>query len=240
MSSKFPSRAGSMDVGHDERPGCASRKLKPADTQSSGSSTKTSASSTSSPRSSRFSFSALHDAVTRGHHHQHGSPKTEAPEEYHLTVPTDPVHLCETAIALMLSVPGPPLDQLRSKILPKLYHSAYSHRVNCREHGLNELLALAKRFRERFQSVRIRFRSHLMDLDGTATMHAAAVGLQYDIVATPFPAPGQSKHDVHELRGSAMGVHKIYEGRLAQTDLVVDTAEFQLDHQGPQLACVVM
>ncbi|GAA6027737.1 hypothetical protein JCM8097_008008 [Rhodosporidiobolus ruineniae] len=228
--------------GHDHedshRPGCQSKKLslRHTDTQSSGSSSGAPSSSTSpsSPRSSKFSFSSLHDAVSRGH----GKHDT-TPQEYHLVVPEDPVALVEKAIELMLSVPGPPIEQLRREIAPKLYHSAYSHRVNCREHGLEELVALAKRFRDRFQSVRIRFRSHLMDNDGSATMHAAAVAIVYEILAKPHPAPGESKHDVHELRGSAIGVHKIYEGRLAQTDLVVDTAEFSLDHVGPQLNCTV-
>ncbi|GAA5830871.1 hypothetical protein JCM11251_001104 [Rhodosporidiobolus azoricus] len=238
--SKVSSRSGSMDVAQGDRPGCHSKKLRPIDTQSSGSGSTKSTTSSTSPRSSKFSFSALHDAVARGHNSHKNDAPAAPPDEYTLAVPTDPVHLVETAISLVLSVPGPPLDQLRSKLIPKLYHSAYSHRVNCREHEIEELIRLAKRFRERFQTVRIRFRSHLMDLDGTATIHAAAVGIQYDIIAQPFPSAGQSKHDVHELRGAAMGVHKIYEGRLAQTDLVVDTSEFQLDHQGPQLACVVM
>lgn len=60
-----------------------------------------------------------------------------------------------------------------------------------------------------------------MDMDGTATMDAAAVALVYDILATPHPVPGQSKHDVHPLRVSAIGIHKVFEGKLAQTDLVV-------------------
>jgi hypothetical protein len=101
-----------------------------------------------------------------------------------------------------------------------------------------------------------------MDMDGTATMEAAAVALVYDLVATPFPPPGQSKHDVHELRGSAINICKIFEGKIAQNDLVVfvgffrfspssrltlrpqrsDTAEFQPEaSHGPQLEnCSVM
>ncbi|BGP15738.1 hypothetical protein JCM10213_007967 [Rhodosporidiobolus nylandii] len=227
-----------------ERPACASKKLCPVETQSTSesggpSSSAGGSSAPSSPRSSKFSFSALHDAVSRGT--QQTSKHDQLPP-YHLVVPTDPVHLVEKAISLVLSVPGPPIEQLRTELVPKLYHSAYSHRVNCREHGVEELVALAKRFRERFQSVRIRFRSHLMDMDGTATMHAAAVAITYDIIALPFPSPGQGKHEVHEKRGSAVGVHKIYEGRLAQTDLVVDTAEFQsASDEGPQLTqCSVM
>jgi hypothetical protein len=52
-------------------------------------------------------------------------------------------------------------------------------------------------------------------------MDAAAVALVYDILVTPHPAPGQSKHEVHELKGSAIAIHKIFEGKLAQSDLVV-------------------
>ncbi|GAA5849783.1 hypothetical protein JCM8547_000562 [Rhodosporidiobolus lusitaniae] len=225
--------------GAKSRWGCQSKKLSlaPSDTMSSSSSE-----TPSSPKStsSRFSFSSLHQAVARGHSHSSSSSKSSEPVPYALTVPDDPVHLVETALSIVLSVPGPSLDQLRTELIPKLYHRAYSHRVNCREHGTEELLTLAKRFRERFQSVRIRFRSHLMDMDGSATMEAAAVALTYDIICRPHPSPGESKHDVHELRGSAVGVHKIYEGRLAQTDLVVDTAEFQTGHKGPDLNCSIM
>ncbi|GAA6024244.1 hypothetical protein JCM10207_006970 [Rhodosporidiobolus poonsookiae] len=229
--------------GHTKDSKCESRKLRTVETQDTQSSKGSGSSDTpSSPRSSKFSFSSLHDAVSRGSSkrgsHSEADGETGA---YHLEPPTDPVHLVETAIALVLTVPGPPLRQLRDELIPRLYHKAYSHRVNCREHGIEDLIKLVTRFRERFLSVRLRFRSHLMDMDGTADMHAAAVAITYDIIAVPHPAPGQSKHDVHEKRGSAVGVHKIYEGRLAQTDLVVDTVEFQPEHEGPQLEqCVVM
>ncbi|GAA5968853.1 hypothetical protein JCM11641_000757 [Rhodosporidiobolus odoratus] len=222
---------------------CESKKPQPIDTRSTGSNASAgSASQPSSPRSSRFSFSALHEAVSHGSHASGTKRKSRSssPTPYQLKIPDDPVHLVETAICLVLTVPGPPIEQLRTELIPQLYHKAYEHRVNCREHGVEQLVAMVKGFRERFASMRIRFRSHLMDSDGTATMQAAAVAITYDIIAHPFPAPGEHKHDVHEIRGSAVGVHKIFEGKMAQTDLVVDTAEFQLEHEGPQLNCTVM
>lgn len=86
-----------------------------------------------------------------------------------------------------------------------------------------------------------------MDMDGTAfaisfrlfsltrqanslltisTMEAAAVGLQYTIIGIPINPKGKYKHEVeHERRGSAMCVAKIFEGKMAQADIVLDTAQ---------------
>lgn len=50
-------------------------------------------------------------------------------------------------------------------------------------------------------------------------MHAAAVGLVYDITGRPKAPAG--RHDVEERRASSICVMKIYEGKIAQTDMVV-------------------
>lgn len=54
-------------------------------------------------------------------------------------------------------------------------------------------------------------------------MHAAAIGLLYDITARPHydPAIHSSKHEIEEKKCASMCVMKIYEGRIAQSDLVV-------------------
>jgi hypothetical protein len=57
-------------------------------------------------------------------------------------------------------------------------------------------------------------------------MQAAAVGLAYDIIGIPIDPKGKYKHEVeHERRGSAMCVAKIFEGKMAQADIVLDTAQ---------------
>ena len=142
---------------------------------------------------------------------------------------------------------------LRNDILPKLYHEAYVHRVNCREIGMEGLLAVREDvFLQRFRTLRVRFKSSLMDQDGTAcvlsslpgdqltpylrTMQAAAVGLTFDVIATPA---GGRKHEVEDKRTTAMSIVKIVDGRIAQSDVVVDT--FPLHGKGGQeLSCVVM
>lgn len=165
------------------------RQLKPVDTQSSAGSDSVASQKSRASILSRFSHpsaSSLHHAVSRGHHKVH--PHYD--EHYELPRIKDPIHLCETAISLVLSHPGPPIEVMKKELLPKLYHSAYQHRVNCREHGLNDLLKVVERFRTRFsvslgstllllrtreltlcrllQQVKVKFRSHLMDMDGTA------------------------------------------------------------------------
>lgn len=130
-----------------------------------------------SPTSSTASTSNLHQAVARGHSNleeslaahdhdpekrsrfrsrsleRHGrkpSASRHASDRYELPKFRDPIHLAETAITTLFSIPGPPLDQLKNEILPKVYHEAYEHRVNCREHGLDEIIALVQRFRSRY------------------------------------------------------------------------------------------
>lgn len=133
-----------------------------------------------------------HAGGRKGRRHGQGlSDRIDLPEF------RDPTHLAETAISVLLTVPGPPLDYLRRDVLPKLYHEAYEHRVNCREHGLNEMVDMIARFRQRFsvsplagvpwmttanpglggntqQSVKVKFRSHLMDMDGSACVYYEA------------------------------------------------------------------
>ncbi|BGP39619.1 hypothetical protein JCM10449v2_003570 [Rhodotorula kratochvilovae] len=217
------------------------RQLQPVSTQSSGGSLD----SAKSP--SRFG-SSLHQALagsrsssTHSHkHHKHHPHREDS--NYVLPVIKSPVHLCELAITLMLSVPGVSVDVLRNDIVPKLYHvEAYQHRVNTREVGMDKLLVQMQRFRERFSSIKVKLRSNLMDMDGSSSMEAAAAALVYDIVAKEARRPGMSKQVAEEeKRCSSICVMKVYQGRIAQTDLVVDTKEFGADFGGPELSCVVM
>ncbi|GJN88980.1 hypothetical protein Rhopal_001951-T1 [Rhodotorula paludigena] len=229
---------------NDDQAARDARKLVPVATQSSAGSDVSSAPSSPSRKSagSSFKLSSLHHALSRPAHsssaHKRHHPHYDDPD-YTLPPIRDPIHLCETAISLMLSVPGPTVDQLRQRFIPQLYHvSAYQHRVNTREVGMEELLKVMDRYRQRFSHLKVRFRSHLMDMDGTASMHAAAVGLVYDITGRPKAPSGH--HDVEERRASSICVMKIYEGKIAQTDMVVDTKELQPDHQGPELNCSIM
>ncbi|KAG0660624.1 hypothetical protein C6P46_004487 [Rhodotorula mucilaginosa] len=194
------------------------------------------------------STSALHHAVSRGqehhsshsqepHHHQHhGKPASKRSSSSSTTKTTDrtdllptqfrdPIHLAETAITSLFTVPGPPIEHLQKEVLPRLYHEAYEHRVNCREHGMKEMIELIARFRDKFSSVKIKFRSHLMDRDGTATLHAAAVGLVYEIhvrLARDSHSHGSSSsHETEPIRAPVISVVKIFEGKIAQVDMVV-------------------
>lgn len=49
------------------------------------------------------------------------------------------------------------------------------------------------------------------------TMERSAVGLVYDIVAVPLT---KHKRDAEELRVQCLGVVKIWDGKLAQSDIV--------------------
>ncbi|GAA5836367.1 hypothetical protein JCM3766R1_003500 [Sporobolomyces carnicolor] len=212
-------------------------------TQSTGGSSSSTSDEPTSPRSSTFStrpLSRLHAAVSRGASTSSASSSSIVPPA---SEPTNPVQLAEAAISLILTVPGPSIEELRNEYFPKLFHEAYSHRANTREHGLRELENLIKRFRSKFESMRVRFRSHIVDQDGTATMDVAAVGLTYDIIAVPHHHhhKGEHRRDVEERRTQVMAIIKIYEGRLAQTDIVLDTVPFHDEHSGPQLnQCAIM
>ncbi|TNY21943.1 Serine/arginine repetitive matrix protein 2 [Rhodotorula diobovata] len=238
----------------------AGRKLCPINTQSSDTSTHSASSSMASPSSSsssskiRFGPSSLHQALSRpGTHHSTSSTSSHHSHSHHkhhphfddptYRLPTikDPIHLCELATQLLLTVPGVPMDVLRRDIVPRLYHvQGYEHRVNTREIGMEKLLVQMARFRQRFSRIKVRLRSHLMDMDGTSDMHAAAVALVYDITAKEAHPASGSKHDHEEKHCSSIAVMKVYEGKIAQTDLVVDTKEFHAEAGEPELSCVVM
>ncbi|GAA5895100.1 hypothetical protein JCM8208_000113 [Rhodotorula glutinis] len=224
----------------------------PASTASPASSTKTrvkfgpsslhqalSRSSTSSSTSHPSSTHSHSHSHSHAHHKHH--PHFDDPQ-YSLPVIKDPIHLCELATQLLLTTPGVPIDVLRRDIVPRLYHvDGYQHRVNTREMGMDKLLVQMARFRQRFSSLKVRLRSHLMDMDGTSDMHAAAVALVYDVVAKEaHPSGSKGKHDHEEIHCSSIAVIKVFEGKIAQTDLVVDTKEFHADAGGPELSCVVM
>ncbi|GAA5956495.1 hypothetical protein JCM3765_003463 [Sporobolomyces pararoseus] len=212
----------------------------PLRTDTNASSVSSTSDDPSSPRSSfssRLPLSKLHSAVSRGTASSSGQSIRSLPD------PETPVQLAELAISTILTIPGPSIEELRNEYFPKLFHEAYSHRANTREHGLKELERLIVRFRSKFESMRVRFRSNIMDQDGTATLQVAAVGLTYDIIAVPHHHhhKGEHRRDVEERRSQVMAIVKIYEGRLAQTDIVLDTLPFQDEHSGPQLnQCAIM
>ncbi|GAA5882688.1 hypothetical protein JCM16303_006544 [Sporobolomyces ruberrimus] len=218
--------------------------LPPSRSSTQSTSTSTTSSTSDEPPSSRSSISRLplsrlHAAVSRGA----SQSSTSSHSVRSLPEPETPIQLAELAFSTILTIPGPPLEELRNEIFPRLFHDAYSHRANTREHGLKELEQLIKRFRMRFESMRVRFKSHIMDQDGSATLQVAAVGLTYEIIAVPHHhhSKGEHRADVHERRAQVMAIVKIFEGKLAQTDIVLDTMPFQDEHSGPQLnQCTVM
>ncbi|KWU42224.1 hypothetical protein RHOSPDRAFT_6632, partial [Rhodotorula sp. JG-1b] len=211
-------------------------------------------SSSTSSSSTTPSASALHHAVSRGQQLQHHSSHSHEPHHHHhhhgKPSSKHPIHLAETAITSLFTVPGPPIEHLQREVLPRLYHEAYEHRVNCREHGMKEMIELIARFRDKFSSVKIKFRSHLMDMDGTATLHAAAVGLVYEIHVRLAPSAADSHshssaHETEPIRAPVISVVKIFEGKIAQVDMVVDTKEMQPGRPGalsnePELSCSIM
>ncbi|GAA5941734.1 uncharacterized protein JCM15063_002656 [Sporobolomyces koalae] len=193
-----------------------------------------------SPRSSissRLPLSRLHHAVSRGASISSHSSTKSLPE------PETPLQLAELAISTLLTIPGPSIEQLRHECFPKLFHDAYSHRVNTRELGLKELEQMIERLRSKIESMRVRFRSHVIDLDGSASMQVAAIGITYDVFIVPHHhhEKGEHRRDIEERKSHVMAVVKIFEGRLAQSDIVLDTTPFQDAHMGPQLAqCSIM
>ncbi|KAM0748061.1 hypothetical protein T439DRAFT_328047 [Meredithblackwellia eburnea MCA 4105] len=231
LSSSLKRTSISFDDGDRDRRGSTSsdRELKETPTMSSVSS-KSSISSSLSSITSSISHSVLphkhskHPHSRKSHHHRR------------LPTPSDPVALAQLALQTLLTHPGPPIEELKEDLLPQLYHSAYQHRVNTREVGLDNLTDFVVMFRSRFRTVRVRFKSQLMDSDGTATMERSAVALTYDIVAVPISA---HKHDAEERRVSCVGVVKIFDGKLAQSDIVVDTAPFHLT-SAQELSCNIM
>jgi hypothetical protein len=68
------------------------------------------------------------------------------------------------------------------------------------------------------------------------TLHQAAVGVMYDIIGTPLHG---HRSEVEDKRTSGMSIVKIYEGRIAQSDVVIDTLPFQESHK-TELSCCVM
>jgi hypothetical protein len=141
---------------------CKSKALRPEPTrEDSGSTTgsETTSSSHPSTKSSKFSFTklSLHDHVRRGSQDDSSTKSRRQSQEdtgsYTLPQHSDPISLCEAAAHLALAVPGPPLDVLRKELMPQLYwENGYALRVNTRENlnGVDELMEVAKRFRERF------------------------------------------------------------------------------------------
>lgn len=77
-----------------------------------------------------------------------------------------------------------------------------------------------------------------LTLNTGRTLEQAAVGLSYDVIATPL-TDGKHKHEIEEKRTSAMCVAKIYQSKLAQMDIVIDTEPFHVK-ESKEVACVVM
>lgn len=124
--------------------------------------------------------------------------------------------------------------------------------------SLDKLLALVVLLRTRFATLRVRFKSSLIDGDGSCSLEnpaGCAVGVAYDIIALPIKSThasgsttkskekkekdGNGAHH-EEVRGSAMEIVKIYQGRIAQGDLVLDTKELQMSNQPTELSCLIM
>jgi hypothetical protein len=122
-----------------------SRTNTQATTSSSISSTSDEPASSRSSISSRLPLSRLHAAVSRGNSTQSAQSAHSLPD------PETPLQLAELAISTILTIPGPSIEELRRDYFPKLFHEAYSHRANTREHGLKELENLIQRFRSKFE-----------------------------------------------------------------------------------------
>ena len=78
--------------------------------------------------------------------------------------------------------------------------------------------------------MRIRFKAELMDQDGTATMKAAAVALQYDVIAERIDDP-HPKHEQIERRTQAYCMSKIFEGKVGEWQ------NEQVDHSKRSFGC---
>ncbi|KDE04317.1 hypothetical protein MVLG_05271 [Microbotryum lychnidis-dioicae p1A1 Lamole] len=241
--SRMPSSGGSSSNGGPS----LTHSDTMSSTSSSSSSHPTSGLSThgSSSSSSKHSSLALSSFVKGHHGSSHSGKHSSSPAPEPFILPRDPIALCEAAMSSILTVPGPPIEQLKKEIWPQLFHIAYEHRVNTREVNLDGLVEIVEFLRGRYQSARLRFRSHLMDMDGTASMKRAAVAIVYEIIVQVKHPITPHKHHSHidEVRTSAMGVVKIFEGRLAQSDLVIDTAPLQkaaTSENQPDLSCTIM
>lgn len=186
------------------------------------SSTTSSTSSTSGHGSSISSLSRTH--------------KRPSHFNFEYKEPQTPLELCEMAVRLVFTNPGPSCQELREVYFPRLFHSSgYAHRVNCREVDLNGLLDIIEFVRTKWKHSHIRIKSDLVDQDGTATMEQAAVALTFDIIAMPHHA---HSHEAEERRTTMMAVLKVYQGKLAQWDAVLDTLPMKMPHQ--ELSCSIM
>ncbi|KAM0787381.1 hypothetical protein ACM66B_003466 [Microbotryomycetes sp. NB124-2] len=197
------------------------------------------ASSVASSRHSRFSFghhSINKDAVV-------GSIKSKSaslPPPFERPHDLEPIGLAQLGLSVCLTVPGYPLEEMEQVIIPALFHvPGYSHRVNCRETDHAGLLEIVKFLRTKFSKLRIRFKTELMDQDGTATMKQAAVAVTYEIIAERFDDP-HPKHERIERRTQAYCISKIFEGKIAQTDICIDTQPLQPTVKPTELSCSVM
>lgn len=87
-------------------------------------------------------------------------------------------------------------------------------------------------------------------MDGSCSLDnpaGCAVAVTYEIIATPKQPPSQKstknkgKSEHEEISGSAIEIVKIYERRIAQSDLVLDTKDFQrMSGKPTELSCMIM
>lgn len=145
--------------------------------------TRTTTNSTTSSQGSSSIRSILHAPKLR---HKKTPESTTA---FVFVPPTTPIQLAELAVSTILTWPGVSTEDIKNEVFPRLYWENYSHRPNSREMGLVGLLGIIEMLRSRNRSIRVRFKSTLMDGDGTATMKAAAVGLRF----VPFSLSPQNK-----------------------------------------------
>lgn len=81
----------------------------------------------------------------------HSTSDSTTSSGWYLPSNLDPIALVELAISTTFTIPGPSMDELRSEILPQLFHvDGYAHRVNCRETNFAGMLEGAEMLRERF------------------------------------------------------------------------------------------
>ncbi|KAK4049035.1 hypothetical protein OIV83_004396 [Microbotryomycetes sp. JL201] len=198
---------------HDSPTTTSADQFSRTNTTSSGASSSVASASDRQSKHSRFSFghhSTSKDSALTSIRTKSASlpPPFERPHDL------DPIGLAQLGLSVCLSVPGYPIEEMERVIIPALFHvPGYSHRVNCRETDYAGLLEIVKFLRTKFSKIRLRFKSELMDQDGTASMKQAAVGITYELIVERYDDP-HPKHERIERRAQAYCISKIFEGRI--------------------------
>jgi hypothetical protein len=115
--------------------------------------------------------------------------------------------------------------------------------VNTRELNLEEFIEIVILFRSRFKTARLKFHRAIYDLDDESSSLeiAAAVGLNYEIIVTGLSDVGGGGGGGEEKRTNVIAVVKIYQGRIAQSDIVLDTLPLQMEvEEKKEIDCCIM